>query len=253
MIVAGPKNKGATAMKHRLSTSSVLLEEICAQALAMPVYRYRVKNHDALSDAMIRAAYHERVKDATGVNYQGETTWHSAGRLHLDPAYEPLLEVLDAAIALRWQSVGWDRARNPWSVHAMWVNIATPGDLTIEHMHWGHARTAFGCVYYAKVPPGSGSLRARSSDKYCASIGGYSLTEYLPFNVKHWVDIEPEPGEIILFPNWLWHSVTSNRSQGDRIAYTALFRMPVEIVGRENDEKVWRTTDEHPDWRDLVL
>lgn len=230
-------------------TASIELQAVDHGGTAFPIRRYRLRDHQELSESLCEAAYDERRKDATGVHY-GDNGWHSVDALHTDTRYAPLIAVFDAAIAAQWESVGWSRETHPWTPSALWANISPPGAHTPEHAHWGHAGSLFGAVYYASVPPASGSFRARSKDLHCSSIGGCELSEFIPFEVAYWTEFEPRAGDLIVFPNWLWHSVSPNRSEHDRIAWTVLYQLS-RPIGKTRGA-AWQTSDAHPRWRQIV-
>ena len=198
--------------------------------------------------ALIAAAYRERENDRDGKNYQGETTWRSQDNLHLQPSYASLLEIIDAAIEVRWRAVGWSKKRYPWKICGLWANIAGPDDFTFEHLHMGHAGSIFSGIYYAQVPTGGGSIRVRSPDTFPASFGRTSLTQYKPFDMPRWWELEPKAGDILLFPNWLPHLVTPNRSKKDRIAWVFLAQIGAPYRRKSGDKLEWTRSEYHPDW-----
>lgn len=225
------------------------IDVIDANTGAVALHRYRLFDHEVLSRKLVAAAYDERHRDSNGADY-GDKGWHSMESLHLEARYAELLAVFDAAVARCWASAGWSAASHPWQPSALWVNISGPGTRTPEHAHWAHAGSVFSGVYYASVPSGSGNFRARSKDMYCATMGSYELAELTPFEVSYWLDFEPKPGELILMPNWLWHSVGVNRSAEDRIAWTVMFQLSHPIP-RERGSG-WRTSDAHPRWHAII-
>jgi uncharacterized protein (TIGR02466 family) len=232
-----------------MTATAIAIEPVSTAPVGVPLFHYRLRDCDALNQRLVEAAHAERQRDSSGIKYGGDA-WHSADKLHQVGTYSDLLATLDAAIGLRWQEVGWTPERMPWSVGALWVNITPPGTTTPEHAHFGHAKTMFGVVYYARVPPGSGNLRARSRDMYCSTIGEVTLTDYAPFNVPYWLEVEPHDGDIIILPNWLWHAVTVNRSQDERVAWTALYHVPQLVQNKKGTG--FSTTDVHPDWHTLI-
>ena len=212
----------------------------------IPVFHYRLQKHAAVDRALVAAAYRERQRDPAGWNYQGETTWHSRDKLHLRPEYAHLLEIVDAAILARWRAVGWSKKRHSWRICALWANIAGPGESVTEHHHMGHGGSTFSATYYAQAT--SGSIRLRTPDAFAASYGSTSLTQYKPFDLPRWCELEPKAGDILLFPSWVNHLVTPNRSKRDRIAFTVLYRVGNPHRQKPRDRLHWSTSEQHPDW-----
>src|SRR5579859_992650 len=92
-----------------------------------------------------------------------------------------------------------------------WVNIHDRGGFNFLHMHDGCLLSG---VFYLQVPPGSGCLTFR--DPRPGVIGS-------PFkgggaNGHSDVQLNPEAGLAVLFPNWLDHYVEPHDNDSPRIA-----------------------------------
>jgi uncharacterized protein (TIGR02466 family) len=147
-------------------------------------------------------------------NRQG---WNSDDKAVFD---QPVFTDLQAAIraccdfALRQMGVA-----EPTYRLESWVNIHDRGGFNFLHMHDGCLLCG---VFYLQVPPGSGCLTFR--DPRPGVIGS-------PFkgggaNGHRDVQLNPEAGLAVLFPNWLDHYVEPHRSDMPRIAlsFNALAR-----------------------------
>lgn len=222
----------------------------------VPCFRYRRVDHEALSAALVAQAYEEQRNQPESINYgryTGETTWHSKHLSHEGP-HAPLLALIDEVVALRWHAVGWHRETHPWRVMALWANIAGPGHHTLPHNHLKHGGTAvFGGTYYAKVPPGGGNFLACSPDSGFESWGSVRAADYKPFEVPRWWSVEPQVGDMLLFPAWVNHAVAPNGSQEDRIAWTFLCEMDMPLeLDHERDRPEYRPLSHHEQWRALL-
>jgi uncharacterized protein (TIGR02466 family) len=92
-----------------------------------------------------------------------------------------------------------------------WVNIHDRGGFNFLHMHDGCLLSG---AFYLQVPPGSGSLVFR--DPRPGVIGS-------PFkgsgaNGHSDVQLAPEAGLVVLFPNWLDHYVEPHENDIPRIS-----------------------------------
>lgn len=222
----------------------------------VPCFRYRVKGHEALSAALVDQAYEERRLHPGTMSYgsyDGETTWHSR-HLPLDGARSPLLALIDEVVALRWSAVGWRRDTHPWRVAHLWTNIAGPGDATLCHHHLTHGGNAvFGGTYYAKVPAEGGNFLACSPDAGLKCWGSVRPRDHAPFEVPHWWSVEPQAGDVVLFPAWVLHAVAPNRSHEDRIAWTFLCEMDMPLeVNFQHDQPQYEPMRRHPEWRAML-
>lgn len=222
----------------------------------LPCFRYHVEGHEALSAALVAEAHAQVCKNPQGVYYsrtRGETAWHSNSLPH-DGARAPLLALIDEVIALRWQAVGWSRDTHPWRVTHLWANVARPGDFTLRHHHLQHGgNPVFGGTYYAQVPEQGGNFVACSPDAGLASWGELRPDDYLPFAVPRWWSVQPQAGDVLLFPAWLVHAVQENRAREDRIAWTFLCEMDgTPALDLQRDRPQYSPLARHPGWLQMV-
>jgi uncharacterized protein (TIGR02466 family) len=105
----------------------------------------------------------------------------------------------------------------PAFVLQSWVNIHDVGGFNLQHMHEGALLS--GCVYLA-VPPGSGNLVFRDPrpgvlNSFLKGSGANAFKD---------VQLRPEAGLVVLFPNWLEHYVEPHEGEAPRIcvAFNAL-------------------------------
>ncbi len=96
-----------------------------------------------------------------------------------------------------------------------WANVNQDGDYNRQH---SHANNHWSAVYYvdlgapdAKVSP-NGALEFTDPR---GAVGVYDLPGLL--SVSTWT-IQPQPGNLIMFPSWLKHGVLPFRGQGERIS-----------------------------------
>lgn len=241
---------------NRTSYPNMNIVPVVDNTHGVPCFRYRVNGHEALSAALVAQAYEQRSRRPAGVNYggyAGETTWHSPLQAH-DGACAELIALADEVVSLRWAAVGWSRQSHPWRVVYLWANIGAPGDFTLGHHHLAHGgKAVFGGTYYAQVPAGGGNFLACSPDAGLEAWGGMRPADYAPFEVPRWWSVEPQTGDVLLFPGWVQHAVAPNRSQQDRIAWTFLCEMdlPLEVDVRR-DRPEYRPLSRHPGWLGLV-
>ncbi len=102
-----------------------------------------------------------------------------------------------------------------------WINIHDHGGYNLQHMHEGALLS--GCVYLA-VPPGSGNLVFRDPRPGVlnSALKGSGANGFKD------VQLRPEAGLIVLFPNWLEHYVEPHEGDAPRIciAFNALAARP---------------------------
>jgi len=100
------------------------------------------------------------------------------------------------------------------SVHNSWFIINNKGDFNKPHSHPPYWISG---VYYVKADKDSGDIVFNNH----AEMNNYATSyfNYNKFNSKEYRVI-PETRMLILFPSWIYHFVTPNKTNKDRIAYS---------------------------------
>jgi uncharacterized protein (TIGR02466 family) len=150
---------------------------------------------------------------------QAQTANKASGNLShtemLSPDDSPLLieaaelitpKIVDMGALLFGQRLG-------WSIKEMWVNVLDTGGLQSMHNHANSFVS--GVVYLTPSHPDSQTV-------FLKSVGGTDFVfknEHAdmaptPFNGDRWISPPPSPGDLVLFPSYLLHTVPPN--QGER-------------------------------------
>jgi hypothetical protein len=130
-----------------------------------------------------------------------EVLAHKSDRLSDDPnsglIEDSVLEIPDGSESQRLVAMVDEiaKAKGMYTI-SQWGQIHRPLESTNTHHH---GTSPFAWVYYVKVPPGAGDLTFWFLDRF-------------RFSVK------PVEGNLILFPGWMNHSVSKNRSDYIRIS-----------------------------------
>ena len=90
-----------------------------------------------------------------------------------------------------------------------WCNINKSHNYNVLH---NHCRTDLIGLYYVKVPPKSGNFVAVRNDGSQYTNLYNKRLDMLKYSV------EPEEGQLYILPGHLWHYVTGNDSEEDRIS-----------------------------------
>jgi hypothetical protein len=133
----------------------------------------------------------------------------------LRPGDSPLLVEAAALITPKIVDMGalMFGQRLGWAIKEMWVNVLETGGLQALHNHANSFIS--GVVYLTTTHPDSQTV-------FMKSPGG---TEFVfknehaditptPFNADRWVSPAPAPGDLVLFPSYVVHTVPPN--QGER-------------------------------------
>jgi hypothetical protein len=109
----------------------------------------------------------------------------------------------------------------------MLSNFARTGEFTPAHNHAAHVAG----VYYVRVPsPGPRARRAPTPADYWAQDNGALILHDPRFNANladlsqpGYEKVFPRPGLMVLFPGYLWHSVTPHRDAERRLSIACNF------------------------------
>lgn len=109
-----------------------------------------------------------------------------------------------------------------WTVKEMWTNMLEPGGSQAMH---SHANSFISGVFYLTPShPGSRTVFIRPPGGFEFNFRHHTRTAAMgPFNAGKYMVPEAEPGDLVLFPSYLYHEVP--RNQGDQritIAFNAI-------------------------------
>jgi hypothetical protein len=114
----------------------------------------------------------------------------------------------------------------------LFSNLATKGEFTLVHNH----NADLVGVYYVRTalsgnPPVVVPDPAGEYDYFAAEDGALILHDprfnanLAAVQVKDYVKVFPRPGLLVVFPGYLWHSVTPHLSEHTRLALSANFHL----------------------------
>lgn len=158
-------------------------------------------------------------------------TLESGEALQTDPflhevlELRPLIEEFEAAILAALDFL--DVIHRDTRITGCWANINGIGTAHQEHVHPNNFLSG---VYYVQVDEGADSFRIHDPRPQRHMIRP-DVHESTPFNSGEF-SLSVKPGDILVFPAWLPHSVGRNRSGRSRISvsFNAMFRDFSEVM-----------------------
>ena len=105
------------------------------------------------------------------------------------------------------------------SYEKIWVNHQKKGEWNPPHIHSGD----FSMVGYCQVPPELKDEWKFENQKGQDPVGGkiqWNYGHYAPHSVEMFGPVEPEEGDIYIFPAWLLHYVFPFNSDVTRISFS---------------------------------
>ena len=164
--------------------------------------------------------YYVKSEDPVGRKQTNHGGWQSHDFIDRVIDDNPLKEIRDA-IMERAYAAAEQFGFNDFTLKMinMWININGKGAYNHVHTHPGGVLSG---VYYLKLPD--------CCYGHLSFIRDFSYTQMKEFwgdgdNVHRWDhmnetehDVFPEVDQLVIFPAWLAHSVSSNAGDGDRIS-----------------------------------
>ena len=186
-------------------------------AFPTPIYKYVWPDSEAVNKALLRIVLgREKTEPSTTRSNVGG--WHSLPDLLLWQA--PEIETLKGWItsAVKQMTQMTSRAKSEISgkleMHG-WANVSRRGAYNKIHNHPNHAWSG---VYYVAIGESDAENPDSGIIEFLDPRFGVDMIDLPgnPFGGK--VRIEPAPGNLLLFPSWLYHYVNPYHGDGIRIS-----------------------------------
>jgi uncharacterized protein (TIGR02466 family) len=170
-----------------------------------------------LRDAAIAAIRADKVE----TNLRSDQLFHTTIS---NPLHSNLFQEIAAAATPKLVDFGYMMfgERLNWTVKEMWTNLLEPGGSQTMH---SHANSFISGVFYLTPShPGSRTVFVRPPGGFEFSFRHHTRQAAMgPFNAGKYMLPAAEPGDLVLFPSYLYHEVPKN--QGDQritIAFNAI-------------------------------
>jgi uncharacterized protein (TIGR02466 family) len=165
---------------------------------------------------------------------EGATTaqnLRSAALFHTDvadPRGDPLFSRLTALVTPKLVDFGalLFGERLEWTVKEMWTNVLEPGGNQVMHSHANSFVS--GVLYLTDSDPRCRTVFIRPPGGFDYSFRHHTRTAQMgPYNAGKYLLPEANPGDLVLFPSYLYHEVPVN--PGGRRLTVAFNAMPHEL------------------------
>ena len=177
------------------------------------IHSLNIDNFDQIQDVLIRESYDLKKIDPVGRKLSNYGGWQSE-IYSIDKSSDTLQSIIRKSLK------GFTPIKNDvLMIVEGWTNINKPKDYNIKH---NHPQCNFAGVLWIKVPPKSGNLVFESPHSFLsfAEINCYTDEFKKETFAYESCVYEPIEGEIVIFPSFLSHCVSENKSNEDRISYS---------------------------------
>lgn len=182
------------------------------------VFTRRLADADAVNVEILKAVYAERAKDEEGIqrsNVRSLGGWHSKNELHKNIEFKTLTDRILNSAANISQTLGYHNDFE-LGIDNMWAITNPPGSFNRAHIHPG---SLWSGVYYVQAPENAGQIEfIEPRTEHLIKQAKFQPNKTRPKECWTKVRFQPEPGKMLFFPSWLYHSVEPNLSveKGDR-------------------------------------
>ena len=108
--------------------------------------------------------------------------------------------------------MGWEYIPNKQRIVAMWAIINKKNSFNVMH---NHQNCYLSASYYVRKPEDSGDITF-FDPKEAKTYRFPKIEKYTEYSTEI-VTIEPEEGDLLIFPSYLYHAVGENLSDDNRV------------------------------------
>ena len=176
------------------------------------LFDIKVAEPEELNTKLLQNIYKERELDKKGLqrsNLKGLGGWHSKNSLHQKEEFRPLANKIIRAGTRISSDLGYSPEFR-LVIGQMWTIVNPPGSANRAHIH---PNCLWSGVYYVQTPENSGDIEfidprtQNLAHQPAFQSGQKRLAATVPV-----AQITPSAGQMLIFPNWLYHSVAPNLS-----------------------------------------
>ena len=180
----------------------------------VPIFEYKIQNHDELNKKLEKYIYDLKKKDPKGIKLSNNGGWHSPYfRIGESEVLKDFVKIIQKYLSeIITLDFGWVFKNEKVIIEGMWSVINKKNSSNLRHTH---PNCILSAAYYVKAPKNSGKIKFWDPKevKTMRYPSIQKLTELSAESVKY----EPEPGILFIFPAYLHHAVEENLSDEDRI------------------------------------
>jgi uncharacterized protein (TIGR02466 family) len=148
-------------------------------------------------------------------DYPGYTSYASLTDLPWRfPIFGDLVALLDAHVAAFAEDLGFDLGERALKLEDIWINILPEGGTHGSHIH---PHSAISGTTYVAMPGGTSALKLEDPRLPMMMAAPPRLREVRE-ELKSFVYLRPEVGDVLLWESWLRHEVPMNMAEEDRIS-----------------------------------
>ena len=178
-----------------------------------PVFHYKLENYEEINKELKKYILDLKKNDKAGQLKSNKGGWHSPFfDLKNEIPMKFFNKIKNFLEKIIKNEMGWEYIPNNVRITSMWSIINKKGDFNIQH---NHPNAYLSAAYYVKFPQKSGNIKFFDPREQ-KSIRYPKITKYTEISAPI-VEITPKEGDLLIFPAYLYHAVSENLTNDDRI------------------------------------
>ncbi|MDJ1006784.1 MAG: TIGR02466 family protein [Paracoccaceae bacterium] len=153
--------------------------------------------------------------------YPGYTSYASLTDLPWRfPIFADIVKQLDTHVAAFADTLSFDLGDKPLTLEDIWINILPEGGIHTAHIH---PHSVISGTTYVAMPPGTSAIKFEDP-RLQMMMAAPPRRKDAPEDLRPFVYVTPEVGDVLLWESWLRHEVPMNMAEDDRISVSFNYR-----------------------------
>lgn len=147
--------------------------------------------------------------------YPGYTSYASLTDLPWRfPVFAQIKEALDQHVAAFAEDLQFDLEGRKLVLEDLWINILPEGGYHSAHIH---PHSVISGTTYVAMPDGASAIRLEDP-RHAMMMAAPARIKDARKDMKNFIYVTPEVGEILMWESWLRHEVLMNQSEDERVS-----------------------------------
>ena len=153
--------------------------------------------------------------------YPGYTSYASLTDLGWRfPIFKDLTKALDLHVAAFLEDLEFDLDGRKLVLDDLWINILAPDGTHGSHIH---PHSVISGTTYVTMPEDASAIKFEDP-RHAMMMAAPPRRKDARRELRSFIYVAPEPGEVLLWESWLRHEVPMNRSEDERISVSFNYR-----------------------------
>ena len=153
--------------------------------------------------------------------YAGYTSYASLTDLPWRfPIFKALKKALDKHVRAFADELAFDLGGRKLKLEDIWINILPEGGIHTSHIH---PHSVISGTTYVTMPEGASAIKFEDP-RLPMMMAAPGRTKDAPENLRPFVYVEPQVGDVLLWESWLRHEVPMNMCEEDRVSVSFNYR-----------------------------